>query len=874
MKPIAPPTSVRQLIDARPLEGSGGRRPREPDPHDSRRRGRPARRSEVARRREPSCAGRRDAPACAGPAAPIADELSTSRSSPSTPTSAVSALERIDRRRGAVGDRAARPQQGGGAPRARRSFVELEEAGAAAARSARRAMSADDRQRAVTSAASGRGAGRRWPIRTRRRRRWPTCGWRGPSCRPTSTSTRRSAQQFECGQRGRARSDCRAAAGARRRTGARGQALAREQADRVAIVARDRAAGRTGRARSDRRAAGAVGRPAADAVGIRGVADAPVPGCLAARSRIASAAGCWPKPRPAGSRRWPPSSNSCWRPISRSRKWSRAGADCAATPTCCASMRRPTCSAAERLERAVAALEEKEHEYQQARAKQEQDNLRRLQQICRQVETLAADGADHAEGRRSRAARDPSGARGARRRSRRRRIGRRSRRGSRRRAPTLAPRVQELRDADEWQRWANLQVQEELCQRDGGAQGRGEPRGRRPPHARAAGALEAGGAWRRARRARRCGGASRPRRTRSSRARPRTSRRRTKSAPATWRASRRCASRPRRWPTRPTGSRRPPRFRRCRPSGRRSARSRADTRRRSGSGSAPPAIGSSRAVRRISSAARKSGRQPRAQGSAVREGRGAGRFHRVGQRRRAVQAAAGRVEDDRSGPQVEVGSDLAALPRRLRSVLRSLQASRSGRAAGEGRAFATRSSASSKRCVPPDGAAESAAPENLYTTVQQARSQVAAGAGAAARAAAGSGRAVSPGRRPARRALARRVCRHRSRSRDDAQAHGEAAGSRSRSSSSAQPRAAGQSVADRAARAAVARAAGRQHDVAAGTRRRERRSRAGGRPSRKCAARSRSGCASDRCRRTSPGRSTSASSAPCRRFYDSRKRAS
>jgi hypothetical protein len=28
---------------------------------------------------------------------------------------------------------------------------------------------------------------------------------------------------------------------------------------------------------------------------------------------------------------------------------------------------------------------------------------------------------------------------------------------------TLAPRIQELRDADEWQRWANLQVQEELC---------------------------------------------------------------------------------------------------------------------------------------------------------------------------------------------------------------------------------------------------------------------------------------------------------------------------------------------------------------------------------------------------------------------------
>ena len=27
----------------------------------------------------------------------------------------------------------------------------------------------------------------------------------------------------------------------------------------------------------------------------------------------------------------------------------------------------------------------------------------------------------------------------------------------------LGPRVQELREADEWQRWANLQVQEELC---------------------------------------------------------------------------------------------------------------------------------------------------------------------------------------------------------------------------------------------------------------------------------------------------------------------------------------------------------------------------------------------------------------------------
>ena len=120
-------------------------------------------------------------------------------------------------------------------------------------------------------------------------------------------------------------------------------------------------------------------------------------------------------------------------------------------------------TAAERLERAVAALEEKEHEHQHVRVKQEQDNLRRLQQLCRQVETLAAaeqitlKAGDRAlrEIRtaleRARAAAveegspgDPGAARG-------------------RRAPRLRPRVQELRDADEWQRWANLQVQEELC---------------------------------------------------------------------------------------------------------------------------------------------------------------------------------------------------------------------------------------------------------------------------------------------------------------------------------------------------------------------------------------------------------------------------
>jgi len=119
-------------------------------------------------------------------------------------------------------------------------------------------------------------------------------------------------------------------------------------------------------------------------------------------------------------------------------------------------------AAAERLERAVAALEEKELQYQQARAKAEQDNLRRLQQLCRQVETLAATeqitlkAGDRAL-REIRAAMDervplPS------KKDRQEILARLEAARA-----ALAPRVQEMRDADEWQRWANLQVQEEIC---------------------------------------------------------------------------------------------------------------------------------------------------------------------------------------------------------------------------------------------------------------------------------------------------------------------------------------------------------------------------------------------------------------------------
>ena len=119
-------------------------------------------------------------------------------------------------------------------------------------------------------------------------------------------------------------------------------------------------------------------------------------------------------------------------------------------------------SAAERLERAVATLEEKEHQIQQQRAKQEQENLRRLQQLARQVETLAAaeqvslKAGDRAL-REIRAALDqrlplPS-------KKDRQEIMARLEEAR----TTLAPRVQELREADEWQRWMNLQAQEGLA---------------------------------------------------------------------------------------------------------------------------------------------------------------------------------------------------------------------------------------------------------------------------------------------------------------------------------------------------------------------------------------------------------------------------
>ena len=119
-------------------------------------------------------------------------------------------------------------------------------------------------------------------------------------------------------------------------------------------------------------------------------------------------------------------------------------------------------AAAERLERAIATLEEKEHQQQEIRTKQEQDNLRRLQQVCRQVELLAAPEQITLKAG-DRALRDIRSALDDRAPvpSKKDRQELQARLEAAR--TTIGPRVQELRDADEWQRWANLQVQETLC---------------------------------------------------------------------------------------------------------------------------------------------------------------------------------------------------------------------------------------------------------------------------------------------------------------------------------------------------------------------------------------------------------------------------
>lgn len=118
--------------------------------------------------------------------------------------------------------------------------------------------------------------------------------------------------------------------------------------------------------------------------------------------------------------------------------------------------------AAERLERAVVQIEEKEAEQQRVRARVEQEHLKRLQQLCRQLEVLAGAEAISLKAG-DKALRDIKAAFD----ERAPLPSKQDRQEIQRRLEVvravLGPRIQEMRDADEWQRWANLQVQEELC---------------------------------------------------------------------------------------------------------------------------------------------------------------------------------------------------------------------------------------------------------------------------------------------------------------------------------------------------------------------------------------------------------------------------
>ncbi|MDA1183278.1 MAG: DUF349 domain-containing protein [Acidobacteria bacterium] len=119
-------------------------------------------------------------------------------------------------------------------------------------------------------------------------------------------------------------------------------------------------------------------------------------------------------------------------------------------------------AAAERLERGVAALEALEDQQVAVRAAEERDNLRRLDQLCRHTETLVAADAITLKVV-DRALRDIQVALGERAPLPSKKDQQDIQRRLESARAALGPRAQSLRDADEWQRWANLQVQERLA---------------------------------------------------------------------------------------------------------------------------------------------------------------------------------------------------------------------------------------------------------------------------------------------------------------------------------------------------------------------------------------------------------------------------
>jgi hypothetical protein len=124
---------------------------------------------------------------------------------------------------------------------------------------------------------------------------------------------------------------------------------------------------------------------------------------------------------------------------------------------------RPSPELSERLQRAVARLKERHAQSRAERDKENAENAARIESLCLQLETLAAQekpnlrDADRAL-RECREALDNLGPLA----SKEQREGFAARLKHARQI--LYPRVQELKDNVDWQRWANVTIQEELCQ--------------------------------------------------------------------------------------------------------------------------------------------------------------------------------------------------------------------------------------------------------------------------------------------------------------------------------------------------------------------------------------------------------------------------
>ena len=293
----------------------------------------------------------------------------------------------------------------------------------------------------------------------------------------------------------------------------------------------------------------------------------------------------------------------------------------------------------------------------------------------------------------------------------------------------LAPKVQELREADEWQRWANLQVQEELCRQMEALKDEqdAEAAARRMRGCRTAGRKWR---WRRPPRAKPCGAGSRRRRTRSARTGAGRTSGGARCQPGQKRALCECC-------------------RACRVHRLAStavALQALQARKTIG----PVTRGHEKAVwesfarvrsllragRRTSSTGRSPAANLAREKGALRKGRSPRGLDGLGQRSGADSAATGRVEDGGSGSEGEIGGRWQRPVPRDRFFERFKHRDQAELASkAEPRETVIREL---EQLLSQDGSADATPPDGLVTVIQQARA-MAAGARAAAANAAGLG---------------------------------------------------------------------------------------------------------------------------------------